>query len=65
MYNYDIQQAIPGIAAQTKPGSFPMLDQLMVGMPKGLPAARDPGLTMAETRTHFSIWCMMASPLWL
>jgi hypothetical protein len=66
MYNYDIQQAIPGIAAQTKPGSFPLLDELMVGMPVHVPHGQgDIGLTMAESRTHFAIWCMMASPLWM
>ena len=63
----DIQQAIPGIAAIGKTnGSFPLLDELMVGMPKGIPhGPGDIGLTEDEARTHFAIWCMMASPLWI
>jgi alpha-galactosidase len=67
MYNYDIQQAIPGISAIGKTnGSFPFLDELMVGMPRGIPHGQgDIGLTEDEARTHFAIWCMMASPLWI
>ena len=66
MYNYDIQQAIPSIAAISKPGSFAFLDELMVGQAPGIPhGAEDIGLTNEEATTHFGIWCMMTSPLWL
>jgi alpha-galactosidase len=66
MYNYDIQQAIPAISAISGPGSFAFLDQLMLGQPAGVPhGAGDVGLTPAEAFSHFGIWCIMASPLWI
>jgi alpha-galactosidase len=65
MLNYDLQQAIPNIAGLTGPGSFAFLDNLVVGLPPNVPHAGDPGLTLVEARSHFSIWVMMASPLLL
>jgi hypothetical protein len=66
MYNFDIQQSIPSIAAISDPGSFAFLDQLMVGQVPGVPhGPGDVGLTIDEAETHFGIWCMMASPLWI
>jgi hypothetical protein len=65
MLNYDLQQAIPNIAGLTGPGSFAFLDNLVVGLPPNVPHAGDPGLTLVEARSHFSLWVMMASPLLL
>eukprot|EP00038_Savillea_parva_P011640 m.199004 g.199004 ORF g.199004 m.199004 type:complete len:525 (-) comp20636_c0_seq1:131-1705(-) len=66
MFNFDTQQAIPNIAAASGPGSFAFLDELMVGLQPGIPHGRgDTGLTPDETASHFALWCIMASPLWL
>jgi len=66
MFNYDIQQTIPSIAAISGPGSFAFLDSLMIGQKPGVPhGPGDVGLTTDEAKTHFGIWCMMASPLWI
>jgi hypothetical protein len=65
MLNYDLQQAIPNIPGLTGPGSFAFLDNLVVGLPPNVPHAGDPGLTLVEARSHFSLWVMMASPLLL
>ena len=47
-------------------GSFAFLDELMVGQVPGVPhGVGDIGLTHDEARTHFAIWCMMTSPMWL
>ena len=61
----DLQQAIPNIAALTGPGSFAFLDNLVIGLPPNVPHKGDPGLTLVEARSHFSLWVMMASPLLL
>lgn len=38
----------------------------MIGQPPGIPhGAGDVGLTEAETRSHFAIWAIMTSPLWI
>ena len=39
-----------------------MLLLTLAGLPAGVPHAGDPGLTIEEARTHFSIWCIMARP---
>ena len=66
MFNYDTQQAIPAISAISGPGSYAFLDQLMVGQVPGVPhGPGDIGLTSAEASSHFSIWCIMSSPLWI
>jgi hypothetical protein len=38
---------------------------LQVGCEHGPGGARDPGLTMPETRTHFYAWSIVSSPLTL
>ena len=63
MLNYDLQQAIPSLDSISGPGSFAFLDNLAVGLPKNVPHVGDSGLNMDETRTHFSIWSIMSSPL--
>ena len=66
MYNFDIQQSIPGISAISGPGSFAFLDQLMLGQPAGVPhGPGDIGLTPDEELSHFALWCIMSSPLWI
>eukprot|EP00658_Telonema_sp_P-2_P019040 TRINITY_DN17466_c0_g1_i1.p1 TRINITY_DN17466_c0_g1~~TRINITY_DN17466_c0_g1_i1.p1 ORF type:complete len:423 (-),score=79.51 TRINITY_DN17466_c0_g1_i1:324-1592(-) len=65
MMNYDLQQSIPDIASISGPGSFAFLDQLSIGLPPNVPHAGDPGLTLVEAQTHFALWCMLASPLFL
>lgn len=66
VYNYDVQQSIPSIAAKSGPGSFAFMDQLMIGQVPGVPhGPGDTGLTMDEAKTHFALWCIMASPLWI
>ena len=42
------------LAAQTGPGNWNDPDMLVVGRP---------GLTLTESRTHFALWALMASPL--
>ena len=63
MLNYDLQQAIPSLDSISGPDSFAFLDNLAVGLPKNIPHVGDSGLNMDETRTHFSIWSIMSSPL--
>ena len=63
MLNYDLEQAIPSLDSIAGPGSFAFLDNLAVGLPADVPHKGDTGLTIEETRTHFSIWSIMASPL--
>ena len=65
LLNFDLQQAIPNIAALARPGSFAFLDNLVVGLPPGVPHAGDTGLTLVEATSHFSLWCIMTSPLLL
>lgn len=55
MLNYDLQQAIPSLDSISGPGSFAFLDNLAVGLPANVPHAGDTGLTIEETRTHFSV----------
>eukprot|EP00039_Didymoeca_costata_P002889 m.63538 g.63538 ORF g.63538 m.63538 type:complete len:571 (-) comp11584_c0_seq1:18-1730(-) len=42
-------------------GTFPNYGQLVVGVPQNHPTAGDPGLTLVEAQSHFSLWCMFAS----
>eukprot|EP00035_Acanthoeca_spectabilis_P026249 m.461917 g.461917 ORF g.461917 m.461917 type:complete len:545 (-) comp22452_c0_seq1:114-1748(-) len=63
MLNYDLQQAIPSLDSISGPGSFAFLDNLAVGLPPNVPHKGDTGLTFIEAQTHFSIWCIMSSPL--
>ena len=52
MLNYDLQQAIPSLDSISGPGSFALLDNLAVGLPRDVPHPGDPGLTIDEARTH-------------
>merc|ERR1712070_6457 len=47
------------------PGCWAYPDMLEVGCQQGAGGAGDPGLTMAETRTHFGGWAIVSSPLTL
>merc|ERR1712048_1106034 len=47
------------------PGCWAYPDMLEVGCQHGPGGASDPGLTMAETRTHFAAWAIVSSPLTL
>ena len=56
-----VQWATKGLSG---PGCYSSADMLVVGVvngPHGL--SGDPGLTPAETRTHFAAWCIVSSPL--
>ena len=44
-------------------GAFPNYGQLVVGVPRGHPSAIDPGLTLTEAQSHFSLWCIFGSLL--
>eukprot|EP01079_Euglenida_sp_SAG-EU17-18_P011301 gene11301-2055_t len=44
-------------------GTYPQYGQLAVGVPPGHPTSRDPGLTLPEAQSHFSMWCLFASEL--
>ena len=54
MYNY-------GVGNQS--GVYPNYGQLAVGVPPDHPTAGDPGLTLVEAQSHFSMWCMFPSVL--
>jgi len=47
------------------PGCWAYPDMLEVGCQHGPGGASDPGLTIAETRTHFGAWVIVSSPLTL
>merc|ERR1712151_317370 len=47
------------------PGCWAYPDMLEVGCQHGPGGSRDPGLSMAETRTHFASWVIVSSPLTL
>ena len=47
------------------PGCWAYPDMLQVGCAHGPGGASDPGLSDAETRTHFGAWCIVSSPLTL
>ena len=47
------------------PGCWAYPDMLQVGCAHGPGGASDPGLTPAETRTHFYSWVIVSSPLTL
>jgi hypothetical protein len=44
-------------------GTFPNYGQMVVGVPPGHPTAGDPGLSLVEAQSHFSLWCMFSSLL--
>jgi alpha-galactosidase len=47
------------------PGCWAYPDMLQVGCQHGPGGASDPGLSMAETRSHFGGWAIVSSPLTL
>jgi len=47
------------------PGCWAYPDMLEVGCQHGPGGSGDPGLSMAETRTHFASWVIVSSPLTL
>merc|ERR1712217_1011905 len=47
------------------PGCWAYPDMLEVGCQHGPGGAGDPGLSLAETRTHFGAWVSVSSPLTL
>lgn len=47
------------------PGCWAYPDMLQVGCAHGPGGASDPGLSMAETRSHFGAWAIVSSPLTL
>lgn len=47
------------------PGCWAYPDMLQVGCKHGPGGASDPGLSLAETRTHFGAWAIVSSPLTL
>jgi alpha-galactosidase len=47
------------------PGCWAYPDMLEVGCQHGPGGASDPGLSVAETRTHFGAWVIVSSPLTL
>ena len=51
LVDYTIANDIQRIA---RPGQYPLIDMLEVG---------NPGLSLAESRAHFSLWAMLAQPL--
>jgi len=51
LVDYTIRNDIQRIA---RPGQYPLIDMLEVG---------NPGLSLAESRAHFSLWAMLAQPL--
>jgi alpha-galactosidase len=56
----------PGLTAHTgiENGTYPMFGQLSVGVPKDHPTSGDPGLTLIEAQTEFSVWCILPAPLY-
>ena len=44
-------------------GTYPQYGQLVVGVPPNRPTVGDPGLSLIEAQSHFSLWCMFPSPL--
>jgi hypothetical protein len=61
---FDVAYSVPDIDRYTAPGQYSFLDQLVVGDVPGRPgSAYGPGLSPDETRAHFTMWVMAASPL--
>ena len=52
-------------AGLSRPGCWAYPDMLQVGCKHGPGGKADPGLTVAESRTHFGAWCIVSSPLTL
>lgn len=73
----DVRASYPSIVANLQttikyatqklsyPGCWAYPDMLEVGCAHGPGGPSDPGLTPAETRSHFGAWCIVSSPLTL
>lgn len=63
---HNLQTTIP-LATQnlSYPGCWAYPDMLQVGCAHGPGGKNDPGLTIAESRTHFGAWAIVSSPLTL
>lgn len=44
-------------------GVYPNYGQMDVGVPRDHPTIGDPGLTLVEAQSHFSMWAMFPAPL--
>ena len=42
---------------------FSNYGQMVVGVPADHPTKGDPGLTLVEAQSHFSLWCMFGAML--
>ena len=63
---HNLATTVPLAAANLSyPGCWAYPDMLQVGCKHGPGGAGDPGLTMAETRSHFGAWVIVSSPLTL
>lgn len=66
MPSVDAIQAVPDLnlyGTGNMSGSYPTYGQMIVGVPPDHPTKGDPGLTLVEAQSHFSMWCMFPSPL--
>lgn len=66
MATVDAIQGIPDLWSYgmgNRSGTFPNYGQMTVGVPKDHPTIGDPGLTLIEAQSHFSLWCMFAAML--
>ena len=60
--NLDSQEKVPGIHTFAGPGHWNDLDMLHVGT-FSAQGERGQGLTLAEARSHMSLWAALKSPL--
>lgn len=64
MATMDSIQSIPDLwdyGMGNNSGTFPNYGQMLVGVPPDHPTRGDPGLSLVEAQSHFSLWCMHAS----
>lgn len=62
----DVIQAIPDMweyGMGNSSGTYPNYGQLVVGVPPDHPTRGNPGLSLVEAQSHFSMWCMFGSLL--
>ncbi len=57
-------EQLRGLEQYAGPGQWNDPDMLVVGL-RGKGSIKGPGCTDTEYRTHFSIWCMLAAPLFI
>lgn len=61
MHTVDQIQQIPDLWTHgegNSTGTYPNYGQLVVGVPPNHPTSGDPGLTLVEAQSHFSMWCI-------